>query len=196
MLSAPVVVNVTWPYSARVNRMAGVEDAMRIHTRPLRQEVFTARAPDGMRLEDGFPTVADLDLGQYIKPQVGGTWAIGGTEPECDELHWVDDPDRFDEYPSVEQFETSMLRVARRAPVFGIPLRPAGLAALYDVAEAMGTRLSLADTMALLAAKLTPLVPASTWALFLYDPSTGISRCEFATGVQQPKTSVGSGFTC
>ena len=28
-----------------------------------------------------------------------------------------------------------MLRVARRAPVFGIPLRPAGLAALYDVAE-------------------------------------------------------------
>ena len=135
VLSAPVVVNVTGPYSARVNRMAGVEDAMRIHTRPLRQEVFTARAPDGMRLEDGFPTVADLDLGQYIKPQVGGTWAIGGTEPECDELHWVDDPDRFDEYPSVEQFETSMLRVARRAPVFGIPLRPAGLAALYDVAE-------------------------------------------------------------
>ena len=55
--------------------------------------------------------------------------------------------------------------------------------ALYEVAEAMGTRLSLNDTIALLAAKLTPLVPASSWALFLYDPGTGLSRCQFATGL-------------
>lgn len=55
--------------------------------------------------------------------------------------------------------------------------------ALYDVAEAMGTRLGVADTMALLAAKLTPLVPASSWALFLHDSTTGRSRCVFATGL-------------
>jgi diguanylate cyclase (GGDEF)-like protein/putative nucleotidyltransferase with HDIG domain len=55
--------------------------------------------------------------------------------------------------------------------------------ALYEVAEAMGTRLSVADTMALLASKLTPLVPASSWSLFLYDPASGVSRCEFATGL-------------
>ena len=55
--------------------------------------------------------------------------------------------------------------------------------ALYEVAEAMGTRLSLGDTMALLASKLTPLVPASSWALYLYDSTTGVSRCEFATGL-------------
>jgi diguanylate cyclase (GGDEF)-like protein/putative nucleotidyltransferase with HDIG domain len=55
--------------------------------------------------------------------------------------------------------------------------------ALYEVAEAMGTRLSVADTMALLASKLTPLVPASSWALYLHDTTTGISRCEFATGL-------------
>jgi diguanylate cyclase (GGDEF)-like protein/putative nucleotidyltransferase with HDIG domain len=55
--------------------------------------------------------------------------------------------------------------------------------ALYDVAEAMGTRLGVADTMALLAGKLTPLVPASSWALFLHDATTGRSRCEFATGL-------------
>lgn len=134
-LRASVVVNVAGPHSGRINRLAGVESGMRIRTRPLRQEVFTVPAPSGMRLEDGFPAVADLDLGQYMKPQVGGTWAVGGTEPECDELHWVDDPDRFDEYPTVEQFETSMMRVARRAPEFGVPLRPAGLAALYDVSD-------------------------------------------------------------
>ena len=55
--------------------------------------------------------------------------------------------------------------------------------ALYEVAEAMGTRLSVADTMALLAAKLTPLVPASAWTLYLYDSASGVSRCEFATGL-------------
>jgi glycine/D-amino acid oxidase-like deaminating enzyme len=60
---------------------------------------------------------------------------VGGTEPECDPLHWVDDPDAFDPYPTVEQFEVSMMRLARRVPEFGIPNRPTGLAAMYDVAE-------------------------------------------------------------
>lgn len=134
-IHAPVVVNVGGPHSSRINRMAGVADGMRVRHRPLRQEVFNAEAPSHLRLEDGFPVVADLDLGQYIKPQIGGTWLIGGTEPECDELHWVDDPDRFDEYPTVEQFEVAMMRTARRAPEFGVPLRPVGLAALYDASD-------------------------------------------------------------
>ncbi len=57
------------------------------------------------------------------------------------------------------------------------------MVALYAFTEAMGHRLSVADTMALLAAKLAPLVPASSWALFVCDETTGISRCEFATGL-------------
>jgi glycine/D-amino acid oxidase-like deaminating enzyme len=134
-IHAPVVVNVGGPHSSGINRLAGVAAGMRIGHRPLRQEVFTVAAPEGMRLEDGFPATADLDLGQYIRPQIGGTWLIGGTEPECDELHWVDDPDEYDEYPTVEQFEVSMMRAARRVPEFGVPLRPVGLAALYDVAD-------------------------------------------------------------
>lgn len=135
VLHAPVVVNVGGPHSSIINRMAGVTDGMRIHNRPLRQEVFTVDAPVGLRLEDGFPACADLDIGQYFRPQIGGTWLLGGTEPECDDLHWVDDPDQFDPYPTVEQFETSMMRAARRVPEFGVPHRPVGLAALYDVAD-------------------------------------------------------------
>ena len=129
-ISAPVVVNVGGPHSSILNRMAGVTDGMRISHRPLRQEVFTVEAAPGMRLEDGFPATADLDIGQYIKPQIGGTWLVGGTEPECDELHWIDDPEHYDEYPTVEQFEVSMMRIARRAPEFGVPNRPFGLASL------------------------------------------------------------------
>ncbi|HAP76702.1 MAG TPA: FAD-dependent oxidoreductase [Acidimicrobiaceae bacterium] len=134
-LRAPVVVNVGGPHSGIINRMAGADAGMRVGHRPLRQEVFTVPAAAAMTLDDGFPATADLDLGQYIRPQVGGTWLVGGTEPECDPLHWVDDPDHFDEYPTVEQFEVNMMRVARRVPGFGIPHRPVGLAALYDVAD-------------------------------------------------------------
>jgi sarcosine oxidase subunit beta len=135
VVHAPVVVNVGGPHSGQINRLAGVTEGMKVGHRPLRQEVFTAEAPGGLRLEDGFPVVADLDLGQYVKPQIGGTWLVGGTEPECDEMHWIDDPDHFDEYPSVEQFEVAMMRAARRAPEFGVPLRPVGLAALYDASD-------------------------------------------------------------
>jgi glycine/D-amino acid oxidase-like deaminating enzyme len=134
-IEAPVVVNVAGPHSGQINRMAGVDTGMRIGHRPLRQEVFTVDAPDGMRVVDGMPTVADLDIGQYIRPQLGGTWMVGGTEPECDELEWVDDPEHFDEYPTVDRWETSMMRLARRVPAFGVPHRPVGLAALYDVAD-------------------------------------------------------------
>ena len=134
-ISAPVVVNVGGPHSSLINRLAGVADGMRISNRPLRQEVFTVSAPAGLRLEDGLPAVADGDLGQYIRPQPGGTWLVGGTEPKCDVLHWIDDPDDFDEYPTVDQFEISMMRLARRVPEFGVPHRPIGLAALYDVAD-------------------------------------------------------------
>jgi glycine/D-amino acid oxidase-like deaminating enzyme len=135
LLEAPVVVNVAGPHSGKINAMAGVTEGMRIGHRPLRQEVFSVEAPKGLRLEDGFPAMADTDIGQYFRPQIGGTWLLGGTEPACDELHWVDDPDDFDPYPTVEQFEVAMMRAARRVPEFGVPHRPVGLAALYDVAD-------------------------------------------------------------
>jgi glycine/D-amino acid oxidase-like deaminating enzyme len=134
-ITAPVVVNVGGPHSARLNELAGVTADMRIGHRALRQEVFAVPAPAGLLLADGAPFVADLDLGQYFRPQAGGTLLVGGTEAACDELEWVDDPDAFDELPSVEGWERSMLRLARRVPELGVPLRPVGLAALYDVSD-------------------------------------------------------------
>lgn len=134
-LAAPVVVNVAGPHSSQINTMAGVTGDMTIGHRALRQEVFTAAAPVGLRLEDDAPFVSDLDIGQYFRPQPGGTLLIGGAEPECDELHWVDDPDTNSEYPTVEVWETAMMRLARRVPDFGVPSQPSGLAALYDASD-------------------------------------------------------------
>jgi sarcosine oxidase subunit beta len=134
-LAAPVVVNVAGPHSPLVNEMAGVTGEMKIGHRPLRQEVYAVPAPEGFGLDDGGAVVADMDIGQYFRPQAGGTLLVGGTEPACDELEWVDDPDDFGDQPTVERWETSMLRLARRLPSFGVPSRPVGLAALYDASD-------------------------------------------------------------
>jgi diguanylate cyclase (GGDEF)-like protein len=56
--------------------------------------------------------------------------------------------------------------------------------ALYEVAQTMGTSLGVADTMALIASKLTNLVPFSACALFLFDEPDEMLRCRFATGTQ------------
>ena len=72
--------------------------------------------------------------------------------------------------------------------------------ALYQIAQAMGTRLGLSDTMALISSKLSNLVPFSACALFLYSDSTEQLHCRFATGtdselMQQLAIRSGQGLT-
>jgi diguanylate cyclase (GGDEF)-like protein/putative nucleotidyltransferase with HDIG domain len=56
--------------------------------------------------------------------------------------------------------------------------------ALYEIAQAMGSSLGVADTMALISSKLSNIVPFSCCALFLYSDETESLRCRFATGVE------------
>ncbi|MGD9705461.1 MAG: NAD(P)/FAD-dependent oxidoreductase [Acidimicrobiia bacterium] len=132
--SAPVVVNVAGPHSSHVNQLAGLPTTG-IRTRPLRQEVDVVPCPDDFTLEAGGMMVADTDLGTYFRPHPGGSLVVGGTEPECDELEWVGDADVFDDRPTAEIWERQTTRVARRLPNLGVPGRPTGLAALYDVSD-------------------------------------------------------------
>ena len=72
--------------------------------------------------------------------------------------------------------------------------------ALYQIAQTMGTSLGVSDTMALIASKLTSLVPFSACTLFLYDESTNLLTCRFATGtdyelMQQLTLKGGQGIT-
>ena len=55
--------------------------------------------------------------------------------------------------------------------------------ALYEIAQAMGTSLGVADTMALISSKLSNLVPFSCCALFLHNEELETLRCRFATGI-------------
>jgi len=132
-LSAPVVVNAAGPHSAIVNGLAGVLDEFRVATRPLRQEVHHIASPT-VPVEQ-LPMVADGDLGTYFRCQPGGSLLIGGQEPECDPLVWLDDPDSFDAAPTMTSYEAQVTRVARRMPELAVPPRPRGIVGVYDVSD-------------------------------------------------------------
>ena len=132
-IEAPVVVNAAGPWSAALNRMVGTIDDSVITTRPLRQEVHVVDAPAGFAHGAGGAMIADLDLGFYTRPHPGGTLLVGGVEPDCDPLEWIDDPDAVSPTPTAACFEAQVWRAARRLPGLAVPLRPTGLAGAYDV---------------------------------------------------------------
>ncbi|MFI5429545.1 FAD-dependent oxidoreductase [Aeromicrobium sp. UC242_57] len=59
----------------------------------------------------------------------------GGTEPECDPLPWIDDPDAADLTPTRTAYEAQVTRAARRFGELGVPPRPLGIAGVYDVSS-------------------------------------------------------------
>ncbi len=81
------------------------------------------------------PAIADLDLGTYLRPSVHGTLFVGGTEPECDRLEWVDDPDDADPRVTAERHDAQVTRAARRLPGLRVPNRRSGIAGVYDAAD-------------------------------------------------------------
>jgi diguanylate cyclase (GGDEF)-like protein/putative nucleotidyltransferase with HDIG domain len=77
------------------------------------------------------------------------------------------------------------MQAAGPAWVFNnISLATQEMRALYDVAQTLGTRLSVDDTMALLTSKLSRLVPGSCWVLYVHDQRDDVLRCRYASGLQ------------
>lgn len=136
LLSAPLVVNAAGPWSGALNRLAGVGDGWSVTVRPLRQEVHHVPAPAGFGPPGGLgPIVGDLDLGIYLRPAPGGGLLVGGTEPACDPLQWLDDPETANLNPTQAGFTAQVTRAARRLPDLRVPGKALGVAGLYDVTE-------------------------------------------------------------
>jgi sarcosine oxidase subunit beta len=132
-IEAPVVVNVAGPHSAKINRMAGVEEGMRITTRALKQEVAHVPFPPAFDFErDGLVT-SDSDIGCYCRPEIGNHLLIGSEDPPCDPREWVD-PDDYDRNFS-EQWQVQVQRVAQRIPELPVSSPLKGVVDLYDVTE-------------------------------------------------------------
>ncbi|MDR2113727.1 MAG: FAD-binding oxidoreductase, partial [Bifidobacteriaceae bacterium] len=136
VLETDIVVNAGGPWSPEVNGLAGVGSEFKITNRPLRQEVHAVPAPLGFNPEGSIGVcVADQDLGYYLRPEPSGSLVIGGTEPACDTLEWVEgEVDAVNLNRTAELFEKQVTRAARRFPELPIPPRPAGVAGVYDVA--------------------------------------------------------------
>jgi glycine/D-amino acid oxidase-like deaminating enzyme len=131
-----VVINVGGPWSSALNRLAGVGEDFTIAVRPMRQEVHHVPAPPGFNSELQFgPVVADLDLGIYVRATPGDGMLIGGTEPECEPLQWLDKPEDAHPNPTMALYETQVTRAARRFPGLKIPRTPRGISGVYDVAS-------------------------------------------------------------
>lgn len=134
-VSSRIVVNAAGPWSGALNALAGIGDDFTIGTRPLRQEVHHVPGPHDATAAAGDIALADLDLGIYLRSTGDGNILIGGTEPECDPLEWIDDPDTSNANPTVSRFEAQVMRAARRLPGLHVPNRPRGLAGVYDAAD-------------------------------------------------------------
>lgn len=135
-LHAPVVVNAAGPWSGALNALAGVGADWTVNVRPMRQEVHHLAAPPRFNTpEQPGPVIADLDLGTYMRSTPGGGLLVGGTEPECDPLQWLDDVDELNPNPTQAVFEAQVTRAARRFPELGVPGRPLGIAGAYDVSD-------------------------------------------------------------
>jgi len=128
-IDTPVVVNAAGPWSGAFNRLAGIDGDFTVGVRPLRQEVHH------VRYDANVPVVADLDLGIYTRPTPGGGLLVGGTEPACDPLQWLGNPDDAGSDPTSEVFAAQVTRAARRLPELAVPNRPTGIVGVYDVAD-------------------------------------------------------------
>jgi sarcosine oxidase subunit beta len=132
-LESDVLVNAGGPHSSILNRMAGVN--LPLETRALRREVHQLHNPmfDEKTESNPVPVIGDLDGGIYSRPEARGRAVIvGSTDPDCDELEWVDDPDNYDPAVTEVYRQRQCLRLMKRIPELQLgPLR--GVASLYDV---------------------------------------------------------------
>ncbi len=129
-IGAPIVVNVAGPHSSIIDDLAGVSAAIR--GRALRREVYVVPAPGGLDYEVIGPMCGDLDTGVYFRPESGNNVLISNSEPECDELEWVEDPDDCREMLTEDEFLLHVLRTARRMPELRVPHAKRGLVSMYD----------------------------------------------------------------
>ncbi len=134
-IDAKIVVNVAGPHSFVINRMAGVEDGMRVKTKALRHEVHHVPGPPDFDFERNGAHISDGDNAIYFRPAAGNHILIGSEDPPCDPQVWVEDPDHFDRNLTREQWEAQVYRCARRIPSLPIPHEMKGVVDLYDCSD-------------------------------------------------------------
>ncbi len=163
------------PLGARVVCIVDYFDALTSH-RPYHSAISTEAAVALLKRESGKaldPRVVDAFVDAL--PQLMAE--IEPVEPEGPKLM-----PQLQTGEGLRTLGTPQSEDARASVFDDIALAHREIYALYQIAEAMGTRLGLSDMMSLISSKLSSLVPFSSCALFLYSKSTEQLHCRFATG--------------
>lgn len=134
-IDAPIVVNAAGPHSFVINRMAGVEETMKIKTRALRHEVHFVPSPAEFTYDKSVMVISDGDQAGYHRPETGNLILVGSEDPECDPQEWIDDPDHFHRDITDDQFMAQVCRLGKRMPTLPIPNQKQGIVDLYDVSD-------------------------------------------------------------
>src|SRR5206468_2632970 len=79
---------------------------------------------------------------------------------------------------------SGLVRAPSASAFENIALAHREIYALYEIAQSMGTCLSVSDTMALISTKISKIVPWSDCALFLHEAESRSLRCRFAAGAE------------
>ncbi|THB80978.1 MAG: FAD-binding oxidoreductase [Desulfobacteraceae bacterium] len=135
VIEAKAIVNAAGPHSFIINRLAGIEEKMKIKTRTLRQEVHFVPSPGEFSYEEKGIVVSDGDAGGYHRPETGNLILVGSEDPACDTLEWVDDPDQYNQEVTDDQFKAQVSRLSKRIPNLPIPNKQQGIVDLYDVSD-------------------------------------------------------------
>lgn len=165
------------PLGARILAVVDYFDALS-STRPYHEAVKRHEAIAILISEAGRaldPTLVELFLNILPTLQQAGSVAPVVAAPQ------VTTPDRS---APITGFSDETGRSVAPSSVFhNISLATHEMRALHDIAQTLGTRLSVDDTMALLTSKLNRLIPGSCWVLYLHDRAEDVLRCRFATGL-------------
>jgi diguanylate cyclase (GGDEF)-like protein/putative nucleotidyltransferase with HDIG domain len=153
---------------------------------------------------DAAVTLLQREAGTALDPVVVSTFIdlLPSLQSEAARLeHVLRKPAADSTAPQHGRPATGIVAESTKQSVFDdIALAHREIYALYEIAQAMGTSLGVSDTMGLIAAKLSNLVPFSCTALFVYDEDHEVLRCRFATGtdaeiIQRVAVPNGEGLT-
>jgi sarcosine oxidase subunit beta len=134
-IATPVVVNAAGPWSVELNRLADVLADFNTSTRPLMQEVVSVPVPAGFGAAEGGTCVTDADFATYFRCHGQHSVIVGGMEPPCDPLVYLESADDAPTTVSAATWELQTLRLARRLRDVGIPSQPQGIVGVYDVTD-------------------------------------------------------------
>jgi diguanylate cyclase (GGDEF)-like protein len=184
------------PLGARILSVVDYFDAL-ITDRPFQRPVESGTALDLLQLERGKALDANVvDTFVRVYPALAAKAEAPGQRPlHLRSVHSPQSPDS-----AARHGEATAEPAAHPSVFHDIALAHREIHSLYEIAQAMGRSLGVADTMALISSKLSDLVPFSCCALFLLVDEVGTMRCRFASGVdadllQQLTVRDGQGLT-